>query len=66
MKVILNDSEIRMALAQAIEKKLDYVVTDINPDDCWFEVKAGEIEGGEISDIHDVQFCCEVWRDVSN
>ena len=56
MKITLNDTEIRIALAQAIEKKLDHIVTDINHEECWFEAKAGEIEDGEIGDIHDVEF----------
>lgn len=56
MEIILNDSEIRTALARAIEEKLDDAVTVTNPSDCWFEAKAGLIEGGEISDIHAVRF----------
>lgn len=57
MRITLNDKEIRIALAQAIEKKLDHAITDINHEECWFEAKAGEIEGSEIGDIHDVEFC---------
>jgi hypothetical protein len=56
MKITLNDTEIRIALAQAIEKKLDHAVTEINHEECWFEARAGQIEGDEISDIHEVEF----------
>ena len=57
MEVRLSDDEIRGALAEALSKKLDHALGDIDPDDCWFEVKAGEIKWDEVDDIHDVQFC---------
>lgn len=63
MKITLNDAEIRDALAKAIEQKLDHAVTDIDPMECWFEAKAGAIEGDQISDIHCVEFCFETDQD---
>jgi len=57
MKIVLNDDEIRGALAEAIAKKLDYAISGIDPAECWFEVKAGVIDEDSIDDIHDVQFC---------
>jgi hypothetical protein len=56
MQVRLNDAEIRQALAEAMAKKVDFGF-EINPEDCWFAVKAGEINGDEVDDIHDVEFC---------
>lgn len=56
MEIKLNDSEIRQALAGAISTKTSHQFNP-HPDDCWFEAKAGEIEGDQIGDIHDVQFC---------
>lgn len=55
MQYILNDEEIRVALAEAIEKKSDFI-ENVNPENCWFECKAGEIEGSSVGDIHDVRF----------
>jgi len=57
MELRLSDDEIREALAEALSKKIDHAITDIDPDECWFEVKAGEIDGDEVNDIHDVKFC---------
>lgn len=57
MKLSLNDDEIREALAEALAKKVDYSVGEIDPTECWFEVKAGVINGDEVEDIHDVEFC---------
>lgn len=57
MEVRLNDDEIRAALSEAISKKLDHSLGEIDKDDCWFEVKAGVINGEEVDDIHDVEFC---------
>ena len=57
MKITLNDDEIRQALSEAMAKKINYCIPEIPPEECWFEVKAGVIEGDEVDDIHDVQFC---------
>jgi hypothetical protein len=56
MEIKLNDDEIREVLAEAIAKKVSYVI-NINPENCWFEAEAGMIEGANISDIHEVKFC---------
>jgi hypothetical protein len=57
MKLCLNDDEIREALAEALGKKVNYAFGEIDPEKCWFEVKAGVIDGNEVTDIHDVEFC---------
>jgi len=56
MRIILNDDEIREALAKALAEKVFFNFA-IDPDNCWFEGKAGLIEGDEIEDINDVEFC---------
>ena len=56
MELRLNDDEIREALAKALAEKVDYSV-EPNPEECWFNVKAGVIENGEVDDIHEVEFC---------
>jgi len=55
MKIVLNNDEIRDALAEAIAKKLDYVISGIDPAECWFEVEANDIKDGQIQGIEDVQ-----------
>jgi hypothetical protein len=57
MKLCLDDDEIRQALAKVLEEKVYYSVGEIDPEKCWFEVKAGVIDGNEVTDIHDVEFC---------
>jgi len=59
MELKLNDAEIRKALAEALAQKIDYSITDIAPEDCWFEAESGSVEG-DIDDIHNVKFCCKV------
>jgi hypothetical protein len=56
MEIKLDDDEIREILAEAIAKKLSYLVMEIPPDECWFECKAGNIES-ELEDINSVKFC---------
>lgn len=56
MEIRLNDDEIREALTEALNRKVDYAVT-AKAEECWFEVKAGVINGEDVDDIHDVQFC---------
>jgi hypothetical protein len=56
MQISLNDEEIRDALAEALSKKVDYSI-QANPEECWFKVKAGIIDGDKVEDIHSVQFC---------
>ena len=56
MELRLNDEEIREALAEALSKKVGHAI-EVCPDDCWFECEAGENDGENISDIHNVQFC---------
>lgn len=60
MQITLNDEEIRLALAEAISKKLDHQF-EVNPDNCWFEAMAGIIDNTsvdpiEVLDIHNVRF----------
>lgn len=57
MEIRLNDYEIREVLAEAIAKKLSCAICDIPPEECWFEAKAGVINGDDVDDINDVQFC---------
>ena len=59
MEIKLNDNEIRKALAEALANKIDYSISEINPENCWFEAQAGSVDG-EIDDIHDVKFCTKV------
>jgi hypothetical protein len=56
VQIKLDDDEIRKILAQAIEVKTDYKFSP-DPDSCWFEASAGEIDGSDITDIHSVKFC---------
>jgi len=56
MEIRLNDNEIREALSEALAKKIDYAVQP-DPEECWFNVKAGVIDGDEVGDIHEVEFC---------
>lgn len=53
MKITLSTYEVREALAEAIEKKTNHMVIDVDPDDCWFDVKSVD---GEIEDIESVEF----------
>ena len=57
MQIRLNDTEIREILAEAIANKTDYKY-QVKPENCWFEVEAGEINEKEmtVDDIHNVQF----------
>jgi hypothetical protein len=48
-----------VALAEAMSKKIDYSITDIDPEECWFEVEAGSVDC-EVDDIHNVKFCYKV------
>lgn len=59
MEIKLNEIEIREALAEVLANKIDYSITQINPENCWFEAQAGNVDG-EIDDIHDVKFCIKV------
>ena len=56
MEIRLNEFEIREALAKALEEKINYTFQP-DPESCWFNVKAGQINGDELDDIHDVEFC---------
>lgn len=56
MELKLSDNEIREALAEALAKKIDYAITRIDPEECWFEAEAGSVDG-DIDDIHNVKFC---------
>jgi hypothetical protein len=56
MEIRLNDNEIREALAEALAKKIEYTIQP-DPEECWFKVKAGVINGDEVEDIHEVKFC---------
>ena len=56
MELKLNDNEIRLALADALANKVNYAIPDINPEDCWFEVDAGNVDCN-VEDIHNVKFC---------
>jgi hypothetical protein len=56
MEIRLDENEIREALAEALAKKIEYTVQPV-PEDCWFNVKAGIIDGDEVDDIHEVEFC---------
>jgi hypothetical protein len=56
MQISLNDTEIREALAEALNKKVEYSI-QAEPEECWFEVEAGIITGDKVEDIHSVQFC---------
>ncbi|MEM7209546.1 MAG: hypothetical protein AAF434_17135 [Pseudomonadota bacterium] len=56
MEIKLNDDEIRVFLAGELERQFDFKFT-IGPEECWFEVKAGEITDEEVDDIYDVKFC---------
>jgi hypothetical protein len=56
MQIKLDDDEIREILAEAISKKLDHSIIDIERDDCWFECDAGNTDI-ELEDIHSVKFC---------
>lgn len=59
MELKLNDSEIRIALAEALAKKIEYSIPDIDPEECWFEAEAGSVDC-DIDDIHNVKFCYKV------
>ena len=56
MQIKLDDYEIREILAEAMSKKLDHSIIDIELDDCWFECAAGNTDI-ELEDIHSVKFC---------
>lgn len=56
MIIKLSDKEIRQALTEAVASKFGYSFMP-NPEDCWFECEAGEIEADKVSDIHNVKFC---------
>ena len=56
MEIKLNDYEIREALAEAISKKLNYLIIDIEPSDCWFEYEAIGTEV-QIDEICSIKFC---------
>ena len=60
MQVRLNDDEIRIALAEALDSKINNSLGEIMPEDCWFQVKVGIIEGDEVDDISEVEFCYQV------
>ena len=55
MVIKLEEHEIRKALAEAMDKKLDYSTGQISADDCWFE--ALDSEGDDIPDVTAVCFC---------
>ena len=65
MEIKLNDLEIRKILAKAISKEFDYTFTP-DPEECWFEVSAGTIDGDEAADIHDVKFCYRLEEGIEN
>jgi hypothetical protein len=56
MEIKLNDDEIRSILAEEIGKRTDFKYQP-DPEECWFEVKTGIINGEDVDDIHDVKFC---------
>jgi hypothetical protein len=57
MQIKLDDDEIREILAEAISKKIDYSIIDIDPNDCFFEFEAIKNTEIELEDIHSVKFC---------
>lgn len=56
MELKLNDAEMRQVLADALSKKVEHSIGEIDPEECWFEAEAGSTEE-EIEDIHNVKFC---------
>ena len=51
-----NLSHIELSMLSQLNEKLDHAI-DPEPEECWFEVKAGVIDGDKLDDIHLVQFC---------
>lgn len=59
MIVKLTDDEIREALIQKLNEKFNYS-NNFEPEDCYFECEAGDINGDKIDDIHNVRFVASV------
>jgi len=57
MELKLNDDEVREALKKALEVKVSHILGELDPDNCWFEIRSS---AGEVEDIETVEFCSRV------
>ncbi len=57
MRIILDQDEIRAALAKAIEEKTQHIHGEVEPNDCWFEIQT--TEGDVSSTLEDIHFGAE-------
>lgn len=58
MKIELSPDEVKEALADAVAEKVSHIYGEINPDECWFNVVAGD--GFPVDEIDSVSFVANI------